>query len=125
MEIAENVATAKVRLKKAHISGKWWRLFLEHNSGMSLQAGDATAGFLIDAIIEENMKKYFDLLEEDYNELDFKDHPERIYNMDKTGMLLDPRPPKVIVLKGQKKVCYRCSGQKSQITVIGCGNATS
>ena len=44
--------------------------------------------------------------------------------MDETGMLLDPRPPKVAVPKGWKKVRYRCSGQKSQITVIGCGNAT-
>ena len=64
---------------------------------MSLRAGDATAGVRIDAINEENMKKYFDLLEEVYNELDFKDHPERIYNMDETGMPLDPHPPKVVV----------------------------
>ena len=70
------------------------------------------------------MTKYFDLLEEVYNELDFKDHPERIYDMDETGMPLDPRPPKVVVPKGRKKVRYRCSGQKSQIIVIGCGNAT-
>ena len=40
-----------------------------------------TAGVRIDAINEENMTKYFDLLEEVNNELDFKDHPERIYNV--------------------------------------------
>ena len=89
---------------------------------MSLRVGDSTAGVGIDAINEENMTKYFDLLEEVHNELDFKDHPQRIYNMDETGMPSDPRPPKVVVPKGRKKVCYRCSGQKSQITVIGCGN---
>ena len=89
---------------------------------MSLRVGDSTADVGIDAINEENMTKYFDLLEEVYNELDFKDHPQRIYNMDETGMPLDPRPPKVVVPKGRKKVHYRCSGQKSQITVIGCGN---
>lgn len=27
------------------------------------------------------------------------------------------KPPKVIAVKGQKKVCYRCSGNKSQLTV--------
>ena len=89
---------------------------------MSLRVGDSTADVGIDAINEENMTKYFDLLEEVYNELDFKDHPQRIYNMDETGMPSDPRPPKVVVPKGRKKVRYRCSGQKSQITVIGCGN---
>ena len=30
----------------------------------------------------ENMKAYFDLLREVYNEFDFEDHPEAIYNMD-------------------------------------------
>ena len=100
LEITENVATAKGVLKKVHILGGWWRQFLERNPGMSLRAGDATADVQIDAINEENMNKYFDLLEEVYNELDFKDHPERIYNMDETGMPLDLCPPKVIVPKG-------------------------
>ena len=50
-------------------------------------------------------------MEEVYDELDFKNHPERIYNnvMDETGMLLDPHLPKVVVPKGQNKVRYRCS----------------
>lgn len=38
--------------------------------------------------------KCFDLLEEVYEELDFKDHLERIYNMDKTGVPIDPPSPK-------------------------------
>ena len=103
----------------------WWVVatILERNPGISLRAGDVTAGVCMDAINEDNMRKYFDLLDEVFNELDFKDHPERIYNMDETGMPLDPRPPKVVAPKGQKKVRYRCSGQKSQITIIGCGNA--
>lgn len=97
---------------------------MERNPGMSLRAGDPTAGVRMDAINEENMQKYFDLLEEVYDEMDFRNHPERIYNMDETGMPLDPRPPKIVAPKGQKKVRYRCSGQKSQITIIGCGSAT-
>ena len=123
LHIAENVAVDKGILRKGRISGGWWRRFLERNPGMSLRAGDATAGVRIDAINEDNMRKYFDLLEEVFDELDLKNHPERIYNMDETGMPLDPRPPKVVAPKGQKKVRYRCSGQKSQITIIGCGNA--
>ena len=79
LHIAENVATEKGILRKAHISGGWWRRFLERNPGMSLLMGDATADVRIDAINEDNMHKYFDLLEEVYEELDFKDHPERIY----------------------------------------------
>ena len=78
----------------------------------------------MDAINAENMREYFDLLRRVFDEFDFDAHPERIYNMDETGVPLEPRPPKVIAQKGQRKIRYRTSGQKAQITVIGCGSAT-
>ena len=59
-----------------------------------------------------------------YDEFGFDDNSECIYNMDETGVPLEPRPPKIVAAKGQKKIRYRTSGQKSQITVIGCGSAT-
>ena len=67
---------------------------------------------------------YFDLLKSCIEENGLSNHPERIYNMDESGVPLDPKPPKVIAVKGQKKVRYRCSGNKSQITVLGCCSAT-
>lgn len=42
----------------------------------------------------------------------------------KVEYLFEPRPPKVVAQKGKKKVRYRTSGKKNQITVIGCGSAT-
>ena len=39
---------------------------MERDPGMSLRAGDSTAGVQMDSINNENMKKYFDLLEEVY-----------------------------------------------------------
>ena len=44
--------------------------------------------------------------------------------MDETGVPLEPHPPTVITQKGKKKVRYHTSGQKQQITVIGCVSAT-
>ena len=38
-------------------------------------------------------------------------------------MPLDARPPNVVAKRGQKKVRYRQSGKKEQISVIGCANA--
>ena len=38
-----------------------------------------------------------------YDEFGFDDHPERIYNMDETGVPLEPRPPKIVAAKGQKR----------------------
>ena len=70
------------------------------------------------------MDNYFDMLKKVFDEGDFWNHPEAIYNMDESGMPLEPRPPIVVAKKGQKKVCYKTPGQKQQITVIGCGSAT-
>ena len=45
--------------------------------------------------------------------------------MAKTGVLLDHKAPNVIVKRGQRKVRYRVSGNKKQITVVACINAAS
>ena len=91
---------------------------------LRLRAGDSTAGVRMDAINAENIHAYLDLLRSVYDEFEFHDHPEQIYDMDETGVPLEPRPPKIVVAKRQKKIRCCTSGQKSQITVIGCGSAT-
>ena len=69
----------------------------------------------MNAMNESNLKTYFDLLDTLLEENDLKSHPEQIYNMDESGLPLNQRPPKVVAYRGQKKVCYQCSGSKSQI----------
>ena len=78
----------------------------------------------MNAINESNLKTYFNLLDTILEENDLKSHPELIYNMDEFGLPLNPRPRKVVAYEGQKKVRYQCSGSKSQITILGCCNAT-
>lgn len=51
------------------------------------------------------------------------DKPAQLYNMDETGMPLEHRAPNIIAKKGKKKVRYRSTGNKAQITVVGCVNA--
>ena len=53
-----------------------------------------------------------------------KDKPSQIYNCDESGMPLQHKMPKVITTKGIKKVCQCSSGNKTQITILGCANAT-
>ena len=110
--------------KKVTISNGWWFKFRKRNPSICLRRGDSTAGLRMNAVNSENINEYFDLLEEVFEEYGFADHPEAIYNMDDTGIPLEPRPPKVVAKRGQKKVRYQMSGQKQQITVIGCGSAT-
>ena len=44
--------------------------------------------------------------------------------MNKTGLPLNPCPPKVVAIRGQKKVRYQSSGLKSEITFFGCSSGT-
>ena len=48
-------------------------------------------------------EQYYDLLKDVLDEFDLEHHPEQIYNMDESGVPLDPRPPKVAARKGQRK----------------------
>ena len=97
---------------------------MKRHPKLSLRSGDATAGVRLNAVNAENISAYFSSLKSVFDEHGFQEHPERVYNMDETGVPLEPRPPKVIAAKGIKRIRYRASGQKSQITVIGCGSAT-
>ena len=57
----------------------------------------------MDAINDENLCAYYDLLKSVYDEHEFDSHPEAIYNMDETGVPREPQPPKVVAEKEQKK----------------------
>ena len=103
--LAEHVATEKDILRGRHVTDGWLTRFQQRHPKMSLRCGDATAHIRMKAVSEENMLHYFALLRKCLEENDLINHPERIYNMDETGILLDPKPPKVFCQKGQKKVC--------------------
>ena len=72
---------------------------------------------------KETIGSYYDLLETVMKE-NLLDKPGQLYNVDETGMPLDPPKLRVCAQKGQKKVRQRGSGNKSQITVVSCGSAT-
>ena len=93
---------------------------MERQSHLSLRKGDATANVRMDCVSPETMKQYFDLLKD---VLDEHDLMEQICNVDETGMPLDHRLPKIVTQKGQKILRCRTSGNKSQVTAIGCVSA--
>ena len=48
--------------------------------------------------------------------------PGQIFNMDESGMPLDPKAPRLIFQKGSS-ACALGSGDKSQITIVACASA--
>ncbi len=77
----------------------------------------------MDALNHAKKKEYFDTLEVTLKEHSLMTSPGQNYNVDETGVPLDHKPPNIVVRKDQKKVRYRISGNKKQITVVGCVNA--
>ncbi len=120
--IVENVAREKDVLRSCHVLDGWWRRFLERQLQLSLRKGDPTAHIRMNAVTREVIEGYYDLLEETLREHNLTNSPAQIYNMDKSGVPLDHRPPNVVAKRGQKKVRYRVAGKKEQITVLGCAN---
>ena len=64
-------------------------------------------------------KRYFDILEDTYNEHKLYDKSALVFNMDETGLPLNPDPIKGISNKGTKTSNTITLGDKSQITVVG------
>ena len=103
-QVIGNVATERGTKRKARVSDGWWRRYLQRHPKLSLRSGDATAHVRMDAINQENLKHYFSLLKKciDENDLETITQNEYTYNMDESGVPLDPKPPNVVARKGLK-----------------------
>lgn len=95
---------------------------MERQPQLTLCRSDPIASIRMECTSKEVMDKYFN--KSTLTENNVLDEPSRIYNVDKTGMPLDHRPPKVVAYIGQKKVRTRTLENKSQVTVIACVSAT-
>lgn len=101
----------------------WWGRFMQRWPKLSLRKGDALGKPRANAVNAASIRQYYDLLEETLKKHGILNSPSRVYNMDESGMPLDHKPPKVVTLKGTKKVHCHTSGNKAQITILACANA--
>ena len=124
MNIAELYAKKKGVLRKSKITQGWWRQFVRRQEDLSLRRGDNTAHGRMDAVNEDTISHYFTLLKQTLKENNLTNSPGQIYNVDESGVPLDPKAPNVVTKKGAKKVRYRSTGKKGQITIVACGSAT-
>ena len=62
-------------------------------------------------------------MEETLEENDLIGQPCRIFNVDETGLSLNPPPLKTVHAKGEKNPSQCSSGNRSQVTVVGCISA--
>jgi len=124
LRIVEAVMKKKGRLLgDHHISQGWWCRFRERWPEISLRRGDSFSMAREKMTSCEVFENYFDLLQETLDKYNLKDKPSQIYNCDESGMPLEHKPPRIVSAKGTRKVRQISSGNKTQITILGCCNA--
>lgn len=101
----------------------WWQKFCFRNPQISLRTTSALSYARAKGQNTEALSSYFDILEDTFNEHKLHDKPNLVFNMDETGLPLSPVPIKGVCKKGTKTPDSITSGDKSQITVIGCVSA--
>ena len=106
------------------LSNGWYYRFMSRQNHLVLRKGDPIANIRMNYLSKKIMNDYFEKLKKTMEENNLMNNPSQIYSVDKTSMPLDHHPPKVVAVKGQKKVRSRMSGNKSQVTVIACVSAT-
>ena len=105
------------------VSSGWWESFLRRHPNVTLRTPVCLSKARAMATNQEVIDQYFDILEDALEENDLLDKPCQIYNLDETGIPLDPKPLKVVTHRGVKNPSAIGSGKKQQITVVGCVHA--
>lgn len=102
----------------------WWEGFRKRHPDLSLRIPSTISKARALATDRASLDHYFDLLEETILENNLKDKPGQIYNLDETGMPLDPKSLKTIHSCGDKNPYTVSSGRKSQMSVLACVSAS-
>ena len=63
------------------------------------------------------------MLEEVFTTYDLQNKPCQVFNMDESGLPLDPKPHQAVCARGMKNPVAPSSGDKSQLTVVACISA--
>jgi len=97
LNITETYAKQKgVLRKESGITQGLWRSFRDRQGDLSLRRGDNTAHVCMDTVNEETISDYLSLLRDVMQEHGITDCPGQIYNVDESGVSLDPKTPNVV-----------------------------
>jgi hypothetical protein len=120
LAIVQNIIDEKC-LNKSVTNG-WWETFCRRNPSISLRAPTPLSMARAKATDPEVICRYFDLLELTLDENDLRGKPGQIFNMDESGMPLDPKAPRIVAERGSDATAIG-SGNKSQVTIVACVSA--
>ena len=106
------------------VSSGWWTRFSQRHPDLALRTAMPVSYARAMANDPDVINRYYDILEETLIENKLFNEPHRLFNCDETGLPLNPKPLKVVDAKKAKNPSYLTGGDKSQVTVLACTNAT-
>ena len=104
------------------VSNGWWESFCRRHPNLSLRNAAPLSLVRAKASDPDVVCRYFDLLERTMEENKLMDKPGQVFNMDESGMPLDPKAPRIVAERGSSAITVG-SGNKSQVTIVGCCSA--
>ena len=110
---------------KNGVAGKdWLQGFMSRHPELSLRQPEATSAARAHGFNRQSVNRFFDLLTALVEEHNFP--PDKIYNVDETGMTtVQTRPSKIIALRGKRQVGALTSAEKGTlVTTEICMSAT-
>ena len=122
MALVNEIVQKKGKAKA--VSSGWWESFRKRHPDLVLRTAEPLSYVRAVCTSDEILDTYFDMLEATLTDNGLVGKPVQIFNMDETGMPLDPNPSSVIAPVGYKHVSCMRSGDKTQITVVACCNAS-
>ena len=105
---------------KKPVTHGWWEGFIKRHPYLTVRTAAPLSCARAISSDPDVINRYFDLLEQTLKDNGLEQKPCNIFNMDETGMPLDPKPLKTIHRKGEKNPVAIGSGLKTQITVVDC-----
>jgi len=101
----------------------WWESFCRRHAEITLRVTAPLSQARAKATDVSVINKYFDTYQATLDEYELNEKPCQLFNIDETGLPLSPRPLKMICQIGSKTPSCIESGNKSQVTVVGCVSA--
>ena len=90
---------------------------------MTLRAAASLSRACVVASDPSSLTRYFEILQDTLEEYDIIGKTNQIFNMDEIGMSFEPKHLKGIFPVGDKHPAMFSSGNKGQVTVVGCVSA--
>lgn len=123
MSLVRSIVQSK-GIQGALVTDGWWRSFKRRHGQLTLRAAEPLTYARAVASSPQIISSYFDLLEQTLTDNDLLDSPSQVYNMDETGVPLDPLPPKIVTVRGVKHPIKTTTGNKAQITCVSSCSAS-